>query len=114
MCLLLWLVLNYMGCYFTIQNSNTLNKVKYVEIPGDNIPSSLNDKIETAKYIIDNLLPNDTDARSFYFVSFTMQTNNMMIAQKLDYNNGYASFILFGYGIPTMVYRTKNSGEWSE
>lgn len=22
MCLLLWLVLNYMGCYFTIQNSN--------------------------------------------------------------------------------------------
>ena len=29
-------------------NSNTLNKVKYVEIPGDNIPSSLNDKIETA------------------------------------------------------------------
>ena len=91
-----------------------MNKVKYVEITGDNIPSSLNDKIETAKYIIDNLLPNDTDARSFYFVSFIMQTNNMMIAQKLDYNNGYASFILFGYGIPAMVYRTKNSGEWSE
>ncbi len=91
-----------------------MNKVKYIKIPDDNMPSSFNNKIEAAKYIIDNLLPNDTDARNFYFVSFTMQTNDMMIAQKLDFNNGYASFILFGYGISTMIYRTKNNGEWSE
>lgn len=91
-----------------------MKKVKYVEIPDDNTLSAFSDKIDAAKYIVDNLLPNDTNARSFYFVSFVKQTNNVMIAQKLDFNNGYASFILFGYGIPTMIYRTKNSGEWSE
>lgn len=92
-------------------NSNSLNKVKYIEIR-DNSLDAFSDKIESAKYIVDNLLPNDIDAKCFYFVSFTKQTNNVMIAQKLDYNNGYASFILFGYGIPTITYRTKNDGQW--
>ena len=37
-----------------------------------------------------------------------------MIAQKLDSSKGYASFILFGYGINTMVYRTEYNGVWRE
>lgn len=91
-----------------------IKRIKYVEIPDNDALSPVNNEVEAAKYIIDNLLPNDTDARTFYIVSFVKRTNNIMIAQKLDYNNGYASFILFGYGINTMVYRTKKSGTWDE
>ena len=99
---------------FLKQNSKVTNRIKYIEIPDGDVPSSINDKVEAAKYIIDNLLPYDTDARSFYVVSFTNQTNNIMIAQKLDYNNGYASFILFGYGIGKLSYSIKNDGTWYE
>lgn len=95
-------------------NSKTTYGIKYIKIPDDDTLSTINNKVEAAKYIIDNLLPNDTDARSFYFVSFIKQTNNMMIVQKLDYNNGYASFILFGYGVETTIYRIKNDGVWHE
>ena len=95
-------------------NSKVTNRIKYIEIPEGAVLSAINDKVEAAKYIIDNLLPNDTDARNFYVVSFVKQTNNIMIAQKLDYNNGYASFILFGYGIGKLSYYTKNDGTWYE
>lgn len=95
-------------------NSKVTNRMKYIEIPEGAVLSAINDKVEAAKYIIDNLLPNDTDARNFYVVSFVKQTNNIMIAQKLDYNNGYASFILFGYGIGKLSYYTKNDGTWYE
>lgn len=94
-------------------NSKATNRIKYVEIPDDSTLSTIDNKVEAAKYIIDKLLPRDTDARNFYVVSFTKQTNNMMIAQKLDYNKGYASFILFGYGFDTMVYCAKSDGIWT-
>lgn len=100
--------------HIEIQNSKVTNRIKYIEIPEGAVLSAINDKVEAAKYIIDNLLPNDTDARNFYVVSFVKQTNNIMIAQKLDYNNGYASFILFGYGIGKLSYYTKNDGTWYE
>ena len=99
---------------FLKQNSKSTNRIKYIEIPQESTPSTIVDKVETAKYVIDKLLPFDNDARNFYVVSFIKQTNNIMIAQKLNYNNGYASFILFGYGIETMVYRIKNDGIWYE
>ena len=95
-------------------NSKATDRIKYIEIPEGGALSAINDIVEAAKYVIDNLLPNDTDARNFYVVSFVKRTNNIMIAQKLDYNNGYASFILFGYGIETMIYRIKNDGVWYE
>lgn len=99
---------------YAFLNSKVTNRIKYIEIPDGDVPSSINDKVEAAKYVIDKLLPYDNDARNFYVVSFVKQTNNIMIAQKLNYNNGYASFILFGYGINTMVYRIKNDGIWYE
>lgn len=94
-------------------NSKATNRIKYVEIPDDSTLSTIDNKVEAAKYIIDKLLPRDTDAKNLYVVSFTKQTNNMMIAQKLDYNKGYASFILFGYGFDTMVYCAKSDGIWT-
>ena len=100
------------GALLTL-NSKATNRIKYVEIPDDSTLSTIDNKVEAAKYIIDKLLPRDTDARNFYVVSFTKQTNNMMIAQKLDYNKGYASFILFGYGFDTMVYCAKSDGIWT-
>lgn len=69
------------------------------------------DNIEAAKYIVDNLLPYDVYAKTFYFVSFEVGTTQMMIVQKTD--TGYAAFILFGYNIKNIVYRTKTNGVWS-
>ena len=84
--------------------------MRYVKIGDGKIPSEL-DMIGAAKYIVENLLPRD-NATTFYIVSFPKNTTNFMIAQKLDYSKGYASFILFGYGIKTMIYCTKSNGEW--
>lgn len=69
--------------------------------------------IESAKYIVDNLLPYDIYAMTFYFVSFSSGTMNNMIVQKTDNSKGYASFILFGYSIENIIYRTKKDGVWS-
>lgn len=84
--------------------------MRYVKIADGKIPSEL-DIIGAAKYIVENLLPRGVGTE-FYLVSFPKQTTHLMIAQKLDYSNGYASFILFGYGIKTMVYCTKSNGKW--
>lgn len=84
--------------------------MRYIRIDSDT-PSELN-TVESAKYIVDNLLPND-DAKTFYFVSFAKYTSYLMIAQKLNYQNGYASFILFGYSSDNIIYRAKSDGVWT-
>lgn len=85
--------------------------MRYVNIGDGKIPSEL-DMIGAAKYIVENLLPRD-NATTFYIVSFPKNTTNFMIAQKLDYGDGYASFILFGYGVKDIAYRTRSKGIWN-
>lgn len=95
--------------HIEIQNSNS-QKVRYVRISDNTIPAEL-DIIEAAKYIVENLLPID-NATTFYIVSFPKNTTNFMIAQKLSYGDRYAAFILFGYGVKNIIYRTKSKGIW--
>ena len=92
-------------------NSKQLVNVKSVSIESGKIPDGL-DYVKAAQYIVDNLLPYDVFARTFYFVSFTQNASFTMIVQKTDNGNGYASIILFGYSIRSIVYKTKVSGVW--
>lgn len=62
---------------------------------------------------MDNLLPRDIHARTFYFVSFSRGSTYEMIVQKTNNSNGYASIILFGYAIRDIVYKTKIDGVWT-
>lgn len=86
--------------------------VKSVSIESGKIPDGL-DYVKAAQYVVDNLLPRDTYAKTFYFVSFTRNASYTMIVQKTDNGNGYASIILFGYNIGSIVYKTKVNGVWS-
>lgn len=100
--------------FINVQNSKgkAYENIKYICI--DKIPVETSNVIEAAKYIVDNMLPNKSYSKEFYLVSFSKGTSYLMIAQKLDSSKGYASFILFGYGINTMVYRTEYNGVWRE
>ena len=98
--------------HIEIQNSKRLVNVKSVSIESGKIPDGL-DYVKAAQYIVDNLLPYDVFARTFYFVSFTQNASFTMIVQKTDNGNGYASIILFGYSIGSIVYKTKVNGVWS-
>ena len=64
---------------------------------------------KAAKEIVDNKLKNTDD--TFYFVCFESGAKFKMIVQKYM-NAKYASFILFGYGLPNIVYKTKVDGIW--
>ena len=94
------------------QNSTQLVNVTSVSIESGKIPDGLY-YVKSAQYIVDNLLPYDVFARTFYFVSFTRNASYTMIVQKTDNSNGYASIILFGYSIRSIVYKTKINGVWS-
>lgn len=93
-------------------NSKTLN-IKYIDIKSDDGLAKTENITEAARYIVDNLLPYDNTAKNFYFVTFPKQSTNLMIAQKADWSNGYAAFIVFGYGIESITYNTKRNGVWN-
>lgn len=94
-------------------NGKTPRCIKHIDVSKEEIPSDIADATESAKYIVANLLPEDTNGTTFYFVTFEKNAAYMMIAQKVSYSNGYASFLLFGYNINKLIYKAQLDGNWT-
>lgn len=104
MCLLLWLVLNYMGCYFTIQNSNSLSRSitivptkSYKEFNQDNDVSNETFFKNFLRYMKENGFQND---RKIY-VSI-QEPNGLCVVIGIYNTNGYAGFISIPYGVQSL------------
>lgn len=88
--------------------------IKYIKFEHNEETSKLSTPEEVAKYICDNALPYDLSASNLNIVVFSKNTTHMMLAQKMNYLKGYASFILFGYGLRSIAYWTENDGVWTK
>lgn len=87
--------------------------IKHIDVSKKEIPSDIANATESTKYIVANLLPEDTKGTTFYFVSFEKNAAYMMIAQKVSSGNGYASFLPFGYNINELIYKAQFDGNWT-
>lgn len=87
-------------------NGNT-NKFIYVDAGVYSIKTYTAD--QAAQDIIDTKLKNNST--TFFFVDFVNGGRYKMIVQKYDFSS-YASYILFGYGTSTLIYRVKTGGIW--
>lgn len=62
------------------------------------------------QHIVDNVLANTPG--TFFFVYFSYGSDYLMIAQKYEWDDNYAAYLVFGYGSQDLIYQNKIAGTW--